>query len=271
MQYITLAEISPFIILIYLLTGMLAGLIGGMLGLGGGIIIVPIIYYVYAKQGFHPEVLMQMAVTTSLATVLFTALSAGYVHHKKNTVIWSYVFKLAPGIMLGAYLGGVIVDVLPSDFLKIMFGVFEIMVAIQISFGLRPAAKLNTPTVLVLFLIGFFIGIFSTLLGIGGGTLIVPILLFFNMGIRNAVAISSVCGFAVAIVGTIVLIFVGLDNTNIPLHSIGYLYWPATLVIIIATIFSAPIGANLTHYFSVKMLKRFFGAITFIVGLKMLF
>ena len=265
-----LAELTPIIIVIYALAGLFAGLIGGMLGLGGGIIVVPVLHYLFLQQGFPASTIMQMAVTTSLATIIVTAVSATYIHHRKEAVIWPIVYKLVPGIILGACFGAILADIVSSNALRIIFGVFEILVAMQIGLELKPTAKMRVPGTTGLVASGSGIGFLSTLLGIGGGTLTVPFLLLCNVNIRNAVAISSACGFPIAVAGTTALIIAGWDNTNVPIHSIGYLYWPAALIIMAMTIIFAPLGARLAHYLPVNILKRIFSVILVFVGLKML-
>jgi uncharacterized protein len=264
------SELSLQIITIYALTGIFAGLFGGMLGLGGGIIIVPVLHFVFLQQGFSASVIMHLAVTTSLATIIVTSLSASYTHHKKGAVLWPVVNRLAPGILIGTAIGAVLADFLSSDFLRIVFGIFETLVAVQIWFEIKPEAKRTLPETFGLIGSGTGIGAFSTLLGIGGGTLTVPFLLWCNINIRNAVAVSSACGFPIAIGGTLSLIIAGWDNANVPMHSFSYLYWPAALVIVAMTVFFAPLGAKLAHYLPVKTLKRLFSILLLIVGIRML-
>jgi uncharacterized protein len=265
-----LAEITLQMILAYALTGVLAGIIGGMLGLGGGIIIVPVLHFLFTQQGFPAETIMHVVVTTSLATIIVTALSATYTHHQKGAVMWPTVNRFAPGILIGACVGAFVADSLSSNVLRIFFGVFEIMVAIQIGLELKPGAKASLPGTTGLVSSGVGIGLLSTLLGIGGGTLTVPFLLWCNVNIRNAVAISSACGFPIAVAGTAALIIAGWDNNNVPAYSFSYLYWPAAVIIIAMTIFFAPIGARLAHYLPVAILKRIFSVILAIVGIRML-
>ncbi|MEM7026736.1 MAG: sulfite exporter TauE/SafE family protein [Pseudomonadota bacterium] len=264
-------EFSILLIIYFLVGGIFAGLIGGMLGLGGGIIIVPLLHYIFVTQAFPESSLMQVAITTSLATVIITSLSATWIHHKKQAVIWSTVSHLAPGMLLGAALGAMLADSINSDILRIFFGIFEILVAIQIGFDLRPESRLDLPGKGGLLLSGSGIGFLSTLLGIGGGTITVPFLHFCRVPMQNAVAVSAACGIPIAVAGCVALLLSGLDNSDLPSYTIGYLYWPAALLIIFMTIIFAPIGAKLTHYLPVKILKRCFSAILFFVGLQMLF
>lgn len=263
-------EITLQIIAIYALTGVLAGVLGGMLGLGGGIIIVPVLHFVFMQQGFSPLILMHLAVTTSLATIIVTSLSATYTHHQKNAVLWPVVNRLAPGILVGAGLGAVLADSLSSHTLSIVFGVFEILIAIQIGLELKPKAKAKLPESTGLLGSGVGIGLLSTLLGIGGGSITVPFLLWCNVNIRNAVAVSSASGFPIAVAGTTAMVIAGWDNPDVPAHSLSYLYWPAALIIVAMTVFFAPIGARLAHYLPVLTLRRIFAVVLAIVGIRML-
>jgi hypothetical protein len=265
-----LAEITIQIIVIYALTGIFAGLMGGMLGLGGGIIIVPVLHYVFTQQGFASSVVMHQAVTTSLATIIITSFFATYAHHQKKAVSWAIVNRIAPGILLGACLGVLVADSLSSNILRIFFGLFEILVAIQIWFEIRPISNISLPGTGGFIISGLGIGLFSTLLGIGGGTLTVPFLLWCNLNMRNVVAISSACSFPIAVAGTTAFVIAGWSNLDISTHSIGYLYWPAALIIIAMTIFFAPIGARLVYYLPIEILKRSFATLLMIVGIKML-
>jgi len=265
-----LANITTQILLIYALMGIFAGLIGGMLGLGGGIIIVPVLHYIFTQQGFASSLVMHQAVTTSLATIIITSFFATYEHHKKQVVSWPIVNRIAPGILLGACLGVFAANSLSSNVLRIIFGIFEILVAIQIWFEVRPTKNVTLPNTGGFILSGIIIGIFSTLLGIGGGTLTVPFLLWCNLNIRNAVAISSACSFPIAVAATTTFIIASWDNPNVFTHSIGYLYWPAAFIIVMMTIFFAPIGARLAHYLPVEILKRIFAILLMFIGIKML-
>jgi uncharacterized protein len=265
-----LSEITIQIIVIYALTGVFAGLIGGMVGLSGGIIIVPVLHFLFIQQGFPSSILMQLAVTTSLATIIITSMSATYVHHQKRAVLWPTVNRFAPGLLIGACLGAVMADSVSSNVLRVVFGVFEILVAIQIGLELKPKAHSTLPGTTGLVGSGAGIGLLSTLLGIGGGSLTVPFLLWFNVNIRNAVAVSAACGFPIAVAATTALVIAGWDNPEQPVHSLGYLYWPAALCIIAMTVFSAPMGARLAHYLPIPTLRRIFAVVLAIVGIRML-
>lgn len=264
------AELTLMMVLIYATTGIFAGLLGGMFGLGGGIIIVPILHYLFILQGFPGSTIMHVAVTTSLATIIVTSMSSTYAHHRKGAVLWPVTLRFAPGILLGACFGAMLADKLSSDILRIVFGLFELLVAIQIAIQFKPKGQTTLPGTAGLVSSGIGVGLFSTLLGIGGGTMTVPFLLWCNVHLRNAVAVSSACGFPIAVAGTIAMVVAGWDNQDLPVHSIGYLYWPAALIIMAMTLFFAPLGARLAHYLPVATLKRLFAIILAIVGIRML-
>ncbi|MBI4005037.1 MAG: sulfite exporter TauE/SafE family protein [Gammaproteobacteria bacterium] len=258
------------ILLAYLLLGAIAGVVGGLLGLGGGIIIVPALLYLFIRQGLPAEILMHLAVATSLVTIVFTSISSTFAHHRRRAVLWPQVKLFVPGIIVGGVLGAMIVDHISSDNLRIAFGIFEILVAIQIGFAVEPSAHRELPGFGGMFVAGGGIGTLSTVLGIGGGTLTVPFLLWCNVNIRNAVATSSASGLPIALVGAIAMIITGWNSQSLPAGSIGYVYWPAAMFILVASIFSAPLGAHLTHTLPIKLLKRIFAFVVFCVGIRML-
>lgn len=255
-------------ILAYALTGLLAGLIGGTLGLGGGIVIVPILHFLFSRQGFPAASLKQAAITTSLATITVTALFAARAHHKKGVILWPVIPRLGPGILIGAAAAALLADVLSSAALRFGFGVFEILLAIQIAFDLKPGPRNGLPGPAGLAGFGGAVGFFSTLLGIGGGALTTP--LWRGVNIRNAIAVSAACGFPVAVAGATAMIIAGLDSPGRPAHSLGYLHWPAALIIMAASMIFAPLGARLAHQLPVKRLKRVCAMILLIVGVRTL-
>ncbi len=264
-------EVHLLILFGYLLLGCMAGMIGGLLGLGGGIVIVPAVLFLFIQQDFPAEILMHMAVATSLATIIFTSMSSTIAHHSRGAVLWQQVKLLVPGIMIGGILGAVIADHMQSDFLRLGFGIFELFVAFQIWFSIKPSAQRELPQKKGMVVAGGGIGALSTLLGIGGGTITVPFLVWCNVNMRNAVATSAACGLPIAVVGTAAMIFTGWNNEYLPYGAIGYVYWPAAVVIVVTSILFAPLGAKLAHKMPVVMLKRIFAVVLACVGLVMLY
>lgn len=258
-------------LLLYLLTGMLAGIIGGLLGLGGGIIIVPALLFLFIQQDMPAAILMHMAVATSLATIIFTSISATWAHHRHGAVSWAIVRQFGPGIIIGAMAGAVVADHLPSGSLRTAFGIFELLVAVQIGSGMNPPAHRQLPGAGGMSIAGLVIGAMSTFLGIGGGTLTVPVLLWCNVNMRQAVATSSACGLPIAVAGTVAMVIAGRDFSHLPAGTTGYVYWPAALAILIASMLFAPLGAKLAHTLPVAVLKRIFAIVLALIGIRMLF
>lgn len=250
---------------------MVAGIVGGLLGLGGGIIIVPSLTFLFILQDFPADVLMHFAVATSLFTIVFTSLSSSYAHDKHKAVLWSQVFLLTPGIIIGAIFGAFIADYLSSDILRRAFGIFEIFIACQIGFAVKPIVQRASPGRSGMILAGGGIGTLSTIMGVGGGTLTVPFLTWCRVDIRKAVATSSACSFPLALAGALTMIFTGMDYGNLPKNSVGYVYWPAAVSILVTSVLFAPVGAKLAHTIPVNSLKRIFAIILVGIGLRMLF
>jgi len=185
-------------------------------------------------------------------------------------VLWSVFFQLLPGIIIGAMVGAAIADILPSKHLGLMFGLFELWVPIQMALALKPKPQRSLPNRLGMNVAGSIIGSFSSILGIGGGTMTVPFLTWCNVNIQKAIATSSACGLPIAIAGTVGFMIVGTNHPNLPAYSTGYVNWSAALSIIICSVMFAPVGAWLAHRLSTKHLKRVFAGLLFVLAVKML-
>src|SRR3990172_350771 len=179
---------------LYLATGAAAGLMAGLLGVGGGLIIVPVLAFHFAHAHLTGEHLMHLAIGTSLASIAVTGLSSVIAHHRRGAVDWGVVKGLTPGLIVGALSGAVVAGQLATGSLQRLFGVFELVVAVQIGFALQPTVHRLLPKGPGRGAAGVVIGVVSSLLGIGGGTLTVPFLLWCGISIRHAVAISAACG-----------------------------------------------------------------------------
>ncbi len=257
-------------LLSYLLLGSVAGVLAGLLGVGGGLVIVPALAWLFFRAGLEPGVIMHLAIGTSLATIVFTSLSSVWAHHRRGAVLWDAFFRLAPGIMFGALLGAVLADRLPSDTLRWIFGWFELAVALQMGLNLKPVPHRNLPGDWGMAGAGSVIGLISAVVGIGGGTVTVPFLQWCNVTMRQAVATSAACGLPIAIAGAIGFVALGWDASALPSWSSGYLYWPALAGIVVASTAFAPLGARLAHRLPAAMLKRFFALFLAFLGLRML-
>ena len=249
------------VVLIYLLLGAGAGLVAGLLGVGGGLVIVPVLVSVFSRGIVHPDLVMHVAIGTSLATIVLTSLSSVYTHHRHGAVLWPVMGWLAPGIVLGALLGAYIADLTSSQSLKIIFGCFELIIALQLLSGYKPSPSRVIPTRPILAGVGVIIGAISALLGIGGGTMTVPFLVWCNTSMQKAVATSAAAGMPIAIAGSVGYIIMGYGDAGLPDWSSGYIYWPALICIAVASLLFAPLGAILAHRLPTRGLKTLFAFI----------
>jgi len=257
--------------LLSMLLGLIAGLLAGLFGLGGGVVIVPALVWMFSSYGFPTDLIMIMAVATSLSTIVFTSVASILTHHKLGAIKWANVIRLSPGILLGAGLGAVVADYIAADVLKYFFVTYLFYVSLKMAWP----QKINNKTVRKInnrvdYLVGPGIGFLSSLLGIGGGTLTVPYLLSRKLAMKNAVAVSSVCGFPIAVSSTVSYIVLGWKVDLLPEWGFGYIYLPALAGIIICSTLTAPIGAKLANKLPAKQLKRYFSIVLFLIAFKMI-
>ncbi len=257
-------------LIIFLALGAFAGTIAGLLGVGGGLIIVPVLAFVFAGYGIAPDMIMHLAIGTSLATIVFTSISSVRAHHRRGAVRWEVFARLTPGIVIGAALGALMADRLPSDTLQIVFGLFELAVAAQMAFSLLPEGHRNLPDRAGMTVAGGVIGSVSAVVGIGGGTLTVPFLVWCRVRMQQAVATSAACGLPIALAGAASFVAVGWNTPGLPAWSSGYLYWPAWAGVVATSVLFAPLGARLAHAIPARSLKRFFALFLAVLGARML-
>lgn len=257
-------------LLIYLLTGTFVGFAAGLLGIGGGLIIVPVLTTVFVW--FLPEGhLVHLAIGTSLATILVTSLSSVRAHHKHGAVRWDAVKLLTLGILAGAFFGGWSSQFFTSGTLSKIFGILELLIAINMLLAIKPNPHRELPGLPGNTLAGGIIGSLASLVGIGGGTLTTPYLVWNNISMHQAIATSAAASLPVAFAGTLGFLIGGLNANNLPELATGYIYWPAFFGIVIASVFTAPVGARLAHRLPVRTLKRAFGLFLLVLAAKMLF
>lgn len=255
--------------LIYLGLGAFAGTLAGLLGVGGGLVIVPVLVMIFTAQQMPASIIMHLAVGTSLATIVFTSLSSVYAHHRRAAVRWDLVRQLSPGIILGAFIGALLAEQISREMLQRGFALFEWLVALQMWLSLRAEAERALPGHLAMGATGSGIGLVSSLMGIGGGTLTVPFLSGHGVVMREAVATSAACGLPIAVAGAFGFVVSGWGDVRLPMSTSGYLYWPAWLGIVIASVLFAPLGSWLAHHLPGKALKRFFAIFLALLGLRM--
>ncbi|MEN8206725.1 MAG: sulfite exporter TauE/SafE family protein [Pseudomonadota bacterium] len=257
-------------IVTYLLTGATAGLMAGLLGVGGGLVIVPALAILFVHQGFATDTVMHYAVGTSLATIIPTSISSLLAHQRRSSVHWPVVRAMVPGILPGALASAWLAKQFSSAGLALVFGVFVMLVAVQLLIGLKPSPHRQLPGVTGLSVTGSVIGLVSGLLGIGGGSLTVPFLLWNRVDIRLAVGTAATLGLPIAIAGTLGFIFSGLDVPAQPGYNSGFIYWPAVAAVVLASVPAAPLGARLAHYLPRVTLQRVFALLLAIIGVKMM-
>lgn len=257
-------------LLAYLLLGAAAGFLGGLLGLGGGIIVVPALYFLFRWLQFAPDITMHLAIGTSLATAAFTAATSTWAHHRRAAIDWSAARALTPGIIAGALAAAVLASSAPGTALRIVFGLFEIVVAAQLLWGLAPKPSRTLPSARWMALIGAGIGALSAVLGIGGGTMTVPFLVWCNLGIRQAVATSAACGLPITLAGAFGHMLAGPGESGVPHGATGHVYWPAVAAVATTSVLLAPLGARVAHTISTPALRRIFAAVVALIGARML-
>lgn len=257
-------------ILLYLVLGAAAGVLAGMFGVGGGIIIVPVLVFSFAAQGFDAAVLTHLAVGTSLATIVFTSVNSILEHHRRGAVRWPIFVWMTLGILLGAALGAMTAAAIKGPQLQKIIGVFAILISLQMALDLRPKASSSVPGRLVLAVAGGVIGWASAIFGIGGGSLNVPFLTWRSVPMQQAVATSAACGLPIAVAGALTFMWLGWDSPQLPQWSLGFVYLPAMAGIAATSMFFARFGARLAHRLSPRLLKRLFALLLFSVGVNFL-
>lgn len=255
---------------LYLVLGAAAGIVAGLFGIGGGLLIVPVLIFSFGLQGMSPEVLTHAAVATSLATIVVTSISSVRAHNKRGAVRWQMFKPLAVGIMVGAFIGVFTADLMKGAHLQIAIGIFAMTVAIQMAFGLKPKAGSEAPSDKGLVGAGGIIGWASAIFGIGGGTLTVPYLTWKQVSMQEAVATSAACGLPIACMGAITNIYTGWGEEGLPEWSLGYIYLPAFVGIVISSSLCAKIGVKWAHSLPGDLLKKIFAGFLALVAARFL-
>ncbi len=268
-----MSEVALFFPLIFglLMAGVLAGLMAGLLGVGGGIVMVPAMALAFGALGYNPDIYHHVAVGTSLAVIIGTGFSSAFAHYKRGAVMLNIVKLWAPFVLISSFLGGVMAGMFSGDFLRIIFGVVALFVALNIIFPIQKKLMSHlSASPITNRISAFFIGYISSLMGIGGGSLSVPTLSAFGFSIHKSVGTSAAIGIFIAIAGTTGFIISGWGVKDLPPFSLGFINLPAMVLIgVVASLF-APIGAALAHKLDAKWLKIFFAIFLCLVGTKML-
>ena len=258
-------------IIYYLAIGAIAGTLSGLLGIGGGVIVVPLLVLVYTLQNISSSLVMHMAVATSLAAMIVTTGSAVFAHYRHGAKFGSLYRLLAPGIAIGALTGAIVAHKLPTNILQFVFGFFVLLIALHMiasKESLKGSHRL--PPASMSYVIAFLIGTISSLLGLGGGTFVIPFLSYCNIKMHNAVGVSAACGLTIAFISSASLMLLGSTHGNLPSGSTGYIYWPAVISIAITSPFFAWFGAAVSYRLPVKRLRQIFAVFLLGVGIYML-
>ncbi len=258
------------IIFFSLLLGMVSGVLAGLFGIGGGIVIVPALVFLFTAQELPADLVMIMAIATSLATIILTATSSVLAHHRLGSVIWGKVFRLAPGIVVGSVVGATVANSIQTDLLRLIFIVFLLYVGTQMALEMKPKVGAANYSMPIDFVVASLIGLMSSLVGIGGGALTVPFLMHCQYSMRNAVAIASACGLPIAVASTLSYMVLGMHASNLPAWSVGYVYLPSFFGVSLGGVMTAPYGARLAHKLPAHQLKRYFSLLIFILAAKLM-
>ena len=257
--------------LAYIGLGLFTGFSAGMLGIGGGLVMVPTLTMMFAAQaGFPLDDVLHLALGTSIATILFTSLASLRAHHQHGAVLWKVVLQITPGILFGTVFGTLFAAEIPSRPLALFFTVFVCLVAVQMILNLKPKPSRELPGNAGVLAVGTGIGAMSALVAIGGGVFTVPFLTWCNVRVQNAIGTSAAIGFPIAVGGTLGYLYNGWGNTNLPPGSMGFVYLPALAWMVPPSMLMAPLGAKLTHRLPVATLKRVFACLLIALASKML-
>ncbi len=259
------------LIAFYLGLGVFAGLLGGMLGVGGGIVVVPALIWIFKQEGVQADVLTHLAIGTSLAAIIFTSLSAIRAQQKRGAIDWAVVRMLVPATLIGGLVSGYLAGFIPAATLKMIFSIFLLAVSLQLLAKWQPASHWTLPGPKALWGVGLGIGSLSAMMGIGGGTISVPFLHACNVDMKRAIAISTTLGFPIALFGAAGFVLSGWHHAGLPAWSFGYVDLPALLAVGATSMAVAPLGVRLAHHLPVARLKRAFGMLLLVVALQMLF
>ena len=254
----------------YLAIGAAVGFLAGLLGVGGGMVMVPMLVFVFTAKGFPAAHMMHLALATSMATIAFTSLSSVRAHHRHQAVDWAVARAMAPGIVAGALAASLATGFVPTRPLAIFFTGFMFYAATQMFFEVKPRQSRQLPGALGLFGIGAMIGGLSSVLAAGGAFLSIPFLARCNVPLKRAIGTAAANGFPIAVAGTGGYVLNGLRVEGLPEGRLGYVYLPALAIIVAASMPLAPLGARLAHRLPVKRLRIVFALLLFAFALRML-
>ena len=257
---------------IYLLLGCFSGFVAGLFGIGGGMVIVPVLIFSFKAQGLSPTIITHLAIGTSLACIISTSISAILAQHKRGAILWPVVKKMALWLLIGSIVGAQIANQIPAHELKILIGLFALLTAAQMFSGWK--GKLDNiplPKTLGLGIAGGSIGAASAIFGIGGGTFTVPYLTLHGVAMANAVASASACGLPIALGGALGFMWSGWQTVSLPKETWGFVHLPAFIAISMTSLVFAKLGVKMAHHLPAATLKKLFACLLVIVGIHFIF
>lgn len=264
--------LEPLLILELAVLGLFTGFLAGLLGIGGGMIMVPFITIIMSARGVSPDLAVKMAIATSMATIIFTSVSSVRAHHKRGAVRWDVVKRLAPGIVIGSAIASLgVFSLLKGSWLALFFAAFVSFSATQMLLDKKPKPSRTLPGTGGQLAAGGVIGFLSGLVGAGGGFVSVPFLTWCNVVMHHAVATSAALGFPIALANAIGYMIAGRGTEGLPPGSLGYVFLPALLVIAVVSVLMAPLGVRAAHAMPVKQLKRVFAFVLYALAAYMLY
>lgn len=249
--------------------GAMTGFMAGLLGIGGGMLLVPFMTFLFTLNGFPPELIVKIAIATSLATILFTSMSSVRAHHKRGAVRWDIAKPMGIGAFIGTFIGANFAGALKSSWLALFFAVFVGFSALQMLRSKKPKPSRDVPGAVGLGAMGSLIGFISSLVGAGGGFITTPFLTWCNVVMHQAVGTSAALGFPIAAGGLIGYVVAGTTESNLPAGSLGYIYLPALIAVSASSLLTAPLGAKTAHRMQVASLKRVFAYMLLLLALYM--
>ena len=256
--------------LAYVGIGAAVGFLAGLLGIGGGAVMVPMLVFVFAAQGLPADHILHIALGTAMATIMFTSVSSMRAHHAHGAVDWSIARAMAPGILTGSFFAALLAGLIPTRPLAVIFTALVFYAATQILFDLRPKNTRELPGTAGLFGAGAAIGGVSSLLAAGGAFLCIPFLAWCNVTLRRAIGTAAAVGLPIAVAGTAGYMLQGFFVQGLPAASLGYVYLPALVLVAGASMLAAPWGARVAHRLPVKRLRMVFALLLYAVAARML-
>jgi uncharacterized membrane protein YfcA len=251
---------------VFVVIGCVVGFIAGLLGIGGGLTMIPMLTLIFTYAQFPPADVLHIAVATSMATIVFTSIASVRAHNQHRAVLWPVFWRLAPGILIGSLLGPQIVSGMSTRLLSGVFALFAFYTATRLIRNKLPKATRELPGTVGLWIVGTSIGVISSMVGAGGGFVSVPFMTACNVRLQNAVATSAALGLPIAAAGTVGFLIAGFRHAGLPPYTVGYIYLPALVGIASASVLVAPIGVRMAHRWPAAHLRHAFAALLYVIA-----